>query len=339
MRANKLRHERVHFIDERIRHGMKQLNLCSSAELAEAWKEESGLEKICMKTINRDLDYLRFNRKAPLAYDKQKHGWYYTEPNYFLPAIMLEQSEKFAIYITEKVLKQYAGTPIYEDLRSIFGKIQDSLPKNVIQQTHALSRFSHISPPTTDINLKTWNDIFTTLEDSKKLRMDYKTPGKAIGENTWRDISPYHVINYSGSWYLIGHCHQRDAIRIFNFSRIKDTIPLDEIAKETPEDFSIDDILKSSFGMHFGEFGKKKKKVALRFEKEVAPHVEERKWHQTQETKPVDNGAILFTAEIDDFSELIYWILSWGRYVTVEEPEELRALIKDEAKGIASRYK
>jgi predicted DNA-binding transcriptional regulator YafY len=338
MRAYKIRSERLDFIDERIRRGMKRGRYYSSRQLAEEWKEKNGFEVFSEKTIQRDLVYLRNNRKAPLAYDDQRHGWYYTEKNYFLPAIMLKQSEMFAIYITEKVLEQYMGTPIYQDLQSIFTKIQGSLPDNVTIHTPAFSRFSLISPPTIRIDLDTWKTVFIALEKGKKIRMEYRTPGSTIENNSWRNVSPYHVVNYSGAWYLIGYCHLRLAIRTFNISRIKHIEILGDDADNIPENFSVKDTLQSAFGMHLGEFGKNKQKVVLRFEKEVASHVEERKWHPTQSIEYADNGAILFSAEIDGFTELIYWILSWGIYVTVVAPDELRVIVKDQAQRIASRY-
>ena len=39
------------------------------------------------RTIRRDLDYLRYQLDAPLAYSGLKRGYYYTEQQYQLPAI------------------------------------------------------------------------------------------------------------------------------------------------------------------------------------------------------------------------------------------------------------
>jgi hypothetical protein len=44
----------------------------------------------------------------------------------------IRESDLIAIYLTEKLLEQYEGTPIYDSLRSMFRKIEDSLPDKVV---------------------------------------------------------------------------------------------------------------------------------------------------------------------------------------------------------------
>ena len=53
------------------------------------------------KTIERDLNYVRDRLRAPLAYDHRRRGWYYTEPNFVLPAIQLTEGELVAIFLAE----------------------------------------------------------------------------------------------------------------------------------------------------------------------------------------------------------------------------------------------
>ena len=57
------------------------------------------------KTIQRDLDYMRYQLDAPIEYSAKHRGYYYTEPNYQLPAISVKESDLFAIYLAEKLLE------------------------------------------------------------------------------------------------------------------------------------------------------------------------------------------------------------------------------------------
>ena len=58
---------RLHRIDNIIREG----------EYPSAKKLAEELE-VSVRTINRDLDFLRDQYMAPLEYDPQKRGWFYT---------------------------------------------------------------------------------------------------------------------------------------------------------------------------------------------------------------------------------------------------------------------
>ncbi len=42
--------------------------------------------QVSSKTIQRDLDYMRYQLDAPIAYSAQHRGYHYTEAGYKLPA-------------------------------------------------------------------------------------------------------------------------------------------------------------------------------------------------------------------------------------------------------------
>ena len=107
MSKYKPQHSRMLFIDKSIRAG-KYPN-CST--LAKEWE-------VSIKTIQRDLDYMRYQLDAPLVYCAKHRGYYYTEKQFALPAIDIKESDLFGIYLAEKLLVQYEGTPIYDSLCS-----------------------------------------------------------------------------------------------------------------------------------------------------------------------------------------------------------------------------
>ena len=68
MAKYKPQHSRLLFIDRKIREG-RHPN-CSS--MAEEWE-------VSRKTIQRDLDYMRYQLDAPLEYSAKHRGYFYTE--------------------------------------------------------------------------------------------------------------------------------------------------------------------------------------------------------------------------------------------------------------------
>ena len=59
-------------------------------------------------------------------------------------------------------------------------------------------------------------------------------------EHSKRKVDPYHLLYQGGQFYLVGHSHERDDIRVFRLSRIRDKISYASKAEHDfspPEDF------------------------------------------------------------------------------------------------------
>lgn len=68
----------------------------------------------CEKTIRRDVTYLRDSLGAPLAYDSNRRGFYYTRSDYQFPAIAVSEGELLGVFLGCQLLRQYHGTKLGE---------------------------------------------------------------------------------------------------------------------------------------------------------------------------------------------------------------------------------
>ncbi len=321
MSKYKPQHSRLLFIDRKIGEG-KYPN-CSS--LAEEWEVSS-------KTIQRDLEYMRYQLDAPLEYSARHRGYCYTEENFKLPAISIKESDLFAIYLAEELLVQYEGTPLYNNLKSVYRKIQDSLPdKASIKISQEDTRFTVFPPPSTTILHEVWNVVFKGLRNGIRIRINYQTPGKAIHT---RLVDPYHAVRYDGDWYIIGYCHLRKAVLTFSLSRISKA----SLRKETfiiPDDYNFHTITSSRFGIHWGDA---EEHVKIWFSPDAAKYILERKWHPSQKISHSEEGSICVALTVNHTFELKKWVLSWGKDAKILEPENLSREIQDEIKEMQALY-
>jgi len=256
MAKYKPQHSRLLFIDRKIREG--QHPNCSS--MAEEWE-------VSRKTIQRDLDYMRYQLDAPVEYSAKHRGYFYTEEQYKLPAMNIRESDLFGVYLAEKLLVQYEGTPIYDSLCSVFEKIEQSLPNKVSTDPASdQSKFTVFPPFSTTIDPAVWKTVIDCLRSSQQVKIQYKTPGK---DPVARTIDPYHGVRFEGDWYVVGFCHLRDEIRTFSLSRII-TAEKKEKVFLIPKDFYFLKLSGSHFGVHWsdGEIN-----VKIRFNKRVADYV------------------------------------------------------------------
>lgn len=326
MPGNKVQLQRLIFIDRRIREGMQQGRLANCASMAAAYE-------VSAKSIGRDIDYLRNQCDAPIEYDRQRHGFYYTEESYSLPAMHISESDLFAIALARKALKQYENTPIYQNLASIFRKIEGCLPERIsVDPAWVDERMTVFPESRTAINPAIWDSVSEGLRDSRRLIIHYLKPGQTSG--TDRLVDPYHIVSFQGEWYLIGHCHQRRESRTFAISRIKQVRTNGE-RFVIPADFSFAEYS----GNHFGIFrGDRDATVKILFARRHRPYVEEREWHRGQTLESREDGGILLSFTSNHLFEVKRWVLSWGAGVKVLAPPELAADLRDELRKALQAY-
>ncbi len=319
----KPQHTRLLFIDKKIREG--RYPNCSS--LAEEWE-------VSRKTIQRDLDYLRYQLDAPIEYSAQHRGYFYTEEQYQLPAMDIKDSDLLAVYMAEKLLVQYEGTPIYESLCSVFKKIEQSLPyKYPVDPLSYQSKFTIIPPFSTHVDPAIWELVVECLRKSQQIEILYKTPGKKPEK---RVINPYHSVRFEGDWYLVGHCYLRNEVRTFSFSRVKSAQKTGG-GFTTPGDFDFKKLSGSHFGVHWAD--KDLEQVKIRFSSRISEYILERTWHPTQSIKKCKNGDVILSLTVNHYLELKRWVLSWGDDATILEPENFANDIHETLSKSINKYK
>jgi hypothetical protein len=60
---------------------------------------------------------LRYQLNAPIEFDVERNGYYYTEPTFRLAFPQLSQGEMLALCLAERMMRQFRGTPFERDLR------------------------------------------------------------------------------------------------------------------------------------------------------------------------------------------------------------------------------
>ena len=212
---------------------------------------------------------MRIELNAPLEYSARERGFYYTEEQFQLPAMDIRESDLFAIYLADKLLAQYEGTPIHDSLRSVFRKIENALPDSAPARPGGQDRFTVFPPFATVILPEVLAAVFDGLRTSTRLEILYRSPG---GEAAWRLVDPYHGVRFEGDWYLVGHCHLRDAIRTFSLARMAEVRKRRE-RFSLPDRFDFRRLTGSHLGVHWGP---EEIEVRIRFAPAAADYVRER---------------------------------------------------------------
>ncbi len=288
--------------------------------------------EISTKTAQRDIDFMRDRLHCPLCYDKKEKGYYYEDTTYVLPMVYLSSKELSSLMIARKMLKDLSGGYLGEELSAILRKITSVLRRHMVFDETMDDLFSfqmiEYSPTSEDVFGTVWEGCFK----KQSLHFIYYSP--AVERKMARKVDPYHLLNYMGTWHLIGYCHLRKEIRDFSLSRISDPALLEETF-EFPSEFNFHEYFLSTFGLYKG---KTYRKVTLRFSPEKAKWIRNQIWHKDQKVIHEKDGSMRISFPVSDFSEIKREILKHGGDVEVIAPKALRKLIKAEAEEIINKY-
>ena len=319
----KVRVNRVLMIDEAIRSGVYP----SIEELARK-------SEVTKRTIERDIEYLRDMYHAPIEYDYEKRGYYYSEPNFFIKSVILTEGELFSIALFDRLLEQYRNTPIEAALRRIFAKIAKSMPENVTVDTRLISpQISVILDHQGYIDPKVFENIFTALKTRRTITFEYRPLQKTTYMG--RTVNPYHAICQRGNWYFIGHCHDRNEPRMFSFSRVKNII-LTNKHFNIPSDFKPDEFFDKEMGVFAS--ARTPYTVELLVDNEIGTFALERQWHDNQTVEQREDGSVYVKFTTTQMPEVLRWVLGQGHTVKVLGPAELIGMVKDEVEKMRGIY-
>lgn len=315
MKRTKSQFNRLLELDRRIRAGAFPNCLTFSAE----WE-------VAQKTIQRDIEYLRDCLGAPIEFDREKKGYYYTDTTWFLPSLSLSEGDLFYLMLASKVLDQYKGTPVARHVEQVFAKVAEHLPEKIaIKPEWVFTHFSFTSPPAKPVDQDIWSTIVRGLLHHRSVRILYRS--MESGKNKERIMDPCHMANLQGEWYVFAWCHREKMVIQFAIPRIQSAV-LTDVVFEEPKDFDPKKMLSATFGRF--ALSDKPQTVRLLFGKEVAPWVLEREWSPRQKVSKHRNGDIELSFPAAGLFEVFRWVLSWGHYVKVLGPEELRGMVEKE---------
>jgi proteasome accessory factor B len=290
--------------------------------------------EVTEKTIQRDIDFMRERLNVPIVYNRARRSYEFSEPIENFPMIELSESELISVFVAQKALAQYRGTPFEQSLRAAFEKLTANLHGKISLSWDDLdSRLSFRNFEASPLDLKTFQAVGAAVRNGVLLEFDYKKSESTTYQR--RVIEPYHLGCVQNRWYCFGEdTAKRGEIRVFVLSRMKNARSGDRKFKAVRK-FSIEKYLQNSFGVFSG---KESHRVCLWFDAFAAQYVRERAWHPSQKIRELANGELELSLQLSDLAEIEQWILSWGAHAKALAPRALIARLRETIRKQGSYY-
>ncbi len=285
-------------------------------------------------TFGRYIRTLRDDYEAPVEFDYQKNGYYYTDNTFYIQQVMLKEGELLTLSTILPLLEQYKTTPMEESFRNLMTKLIEMMPDNITVDSALINNEVHfISEPITKLEDGVFENVLKATKMHKTLEMEYKTAQNKDYEI--RLFDPYHIICQKGSWYVLGYSYHAKAIRLYAMPRIRNCkITNDKFS--IPKDFKLEQHIDVQMGA-WGNSGEKFK-VEIEFVKGLKTYVMERTWHKGQILKENKDGSVYLSFDTNQLGQTASWIMSFTGGAKVLNPPELKAEVKAAATRILEQY-
>lgn len=280
-----------------------------------------------------------------LQVDRPGEGFFEAElyslppENFYLPAIEFTDDELAALRTSLSLLTE--GEFAYaEPLRLALQQVAWGHPNPLADPDNtpvAMAKFSATSSRELTQRLAR---IETAISRHKTITFEYHTI--QTDEVSDRKVDPYHLVFRGGQFYLIGHSHERDAVRVFRLSRIRGKVGYatkSEHDFSAPEDFERRDYAELADWQLGEEMGTARiffsERIQWLIERDFGRHGE------VSEADPQETGGregiVLETPYASD-RELLAWVLRWRQNAEVLGPAELRETAEQRINLLRDRH-
>ena len=285
---------------------------------------------VSVRTLHRYFSMLD-EMGIPLYSERGPQGGFSLARGYKMPPLVLSPEEATALYLGATLVEEVWGSLYRDAAQGALARLDNLLPDEQRQEIAWARR----SLAASGMQRADFGAVSETLEvlrgaihDQRRVTMLYRSSSQL--EPIWRDLDPYALAFRGGWWYTVGFCHRRQAVRSFRVDRILE-LTMAEQSYEIPGDFDVRAYMAQEFCDQPG------KMVRMRFSAEGA-HVAlgNRSYWETVEEQ-VD-GSVMVTFSAPDLAWGASTAMMYGPVVTVEEPEELRKMVKEWAREIGGKY-
>jgi proteasome accessory factor B len=300
-------------------------------------REISEQMGVSQKTVRRDLELFQkvgFPLEEVVAEHGRKQwriGSSWTEPQ-----MNFTFDEAIALYMAQRFLEPLAGTPFWRAAQNAFHKIRSSLSDSVVRYLNRMLDKLHCTTAGAgEYSRKEGllDQLMLGIEDNRAVFITYRS--LRATEPVTYEVYPYGIAFHFGSLYLVGYHTDRKQACTWKIDRIEDA-QATELPFRRPAEFSVERFFAGSFGVYHGSDDIR---VKVRFAPAVARHVQESRWHTSQRLTCQGDGGLIAQFHLSATEEIKSWVLSFGPYAEVLEPESLRSEIAEDLQSALAAYR
>jgi predicted DNA-binding transcriptional regulator YafY len=271
--------------------------------------------EVSQRTIYRDIDALSL-AGIPVYTEKGKNGGISLLPDFVLNKSLLSEKEQ------QEILSALHGLASVktDETKEVLGKLSTFFKKSAV--------------PWMEVDFSDWGwrtsgsfaAFQTAIMERRIAEFDYYS---TYGEKTHRHVEPIQLWFKSRAWYIRCFDLSKNDLRLFKLTRVKNPAITDV-------HFTERDLLMVNPTPPEPSHQKPDVTLKVKIAREMTYRVYD-EFDEDDVEKQADGGYIVTITWPED--DWVYgWILSFGEYIEVLEPEHIRGIIRAKAKKILEKY-
>lgn len=278
-------------------------------------RELSDYFEVSQRTIYRDVEALSA-AGIPVYAEKGQGGGIRLLDNYVIKKSLLSEQEQVNLLASLQGMKALNGPELDPVLRKLATLFEKKDPDWIEVD------FSHWGGGAAE--REKFNDLKSAILNKNRIAFDYFS---AAGKKSGRCIEPLKLLFKGQSWYVYGFCLNKEALRFFKVSRIRQLRLLAD---------SFDRTLPMGTVFETPEISAAPIRLVLKIDADMAYRVYD-EFDPAAIIKEKD-GSFVVTSSIPGDGWVEGYILSYGDAVEVVEPQWLRETIKQKLANGLKKY-
>jgi predicted DNA-binding transcriptional regulator YafY len=331
--------QRYRLIDEIISRYPRQY---SKKKLFDVCRDKCGIRS--MSSLEKDIQRLREDHDAPIAYDKRRNGYYYTDPQFRLLRLMLSPDDMEALDYAREVLTATQGASVAGELANALQKVRQSLDIIREVKTETLTRrVVYVEERILGGNRHYVPVLIRAINQNRQITFHYRKHETAIEAGAIAEIPKLRLLHpillreVADSWYVIGYDEPSGKERTFALDRMSDLdITNDPCA--VPDDVltNVSELFEHIYGIT--DSSGPVEEILLSFSPLFGRYVKAKPIHQTQDVVRDTDEECVVRLRLAPNRDLLMHLRSYGEHLTVLQPESLVKEMKESLQSTLSRY-
>ncbi len=330
--------QRYRIIDEIISRYPRQY---SKQRLFEVCQDKCGIRS--MSSLEKDIQRLREDHDAPIAYDKRRNGYYYTDPQFRLLRLMLSPDDMEALDYAREVLTATQGASVAGELANALQRVRQSL--DIIREVKSepmMRRVVYVEERVLGGNRQYVPVLIRAINQNRQITFRYRkhetTDAQPQTPDKLRTLHPILLREVADSWYVIDYDEATEKERTFALDRMSDLdIALDLCNVPSVVLDNVSELFEHIYGIT--DSSGPVEEILLSFSPLFGRYVKAKPIHQTQEVVQDTDDACVVRLRLAPNRDLLMHLRSYGEHLTVVKPDSLVQAMQESLQATLQHYR
>jgi len=269
--------------------------------------EEQGFS-ISTRTLQRDIEQIRYEFDLSIQYDKEKRGYF------------IETKDTLHPDIFYRLLELTIQTEVLLD--------------TILEKREALRFLDLESQKTRPMGITNLSQILSAIVQQRYLIIEHENFAKKRTKRM--ELAPLLLKEYQNRWYVIGQVKGYEDIRSFGLDRIHDLALSEEQFELTESMEQPADKFKHAIGLSYAAGAPTH--IELRASSMQARYLDSLPLHPSQQLVYEDGNHAIFNLFVVPNFEFIQKVLMMGKEVKILKPKWLAKKIQKELEAALGQY-